>query len=194
MKKRKIAALLLAVVTLLAGCGNTSNESTENNITDTKSTQNETTSENEDTSESEPPNTTSVEIQNTEENETETNVLIAYFSRIGNIDSEHEVDAIASASVVVREDDLLGNLEYMATLLQNETGGDIHFIETAEKYPSEYDSSDDNALDIQVNLENRDNARPELATHIDNMDAYDTVFLGFPNWLAYHNLIQCTQA
>ena len=35
--------------------------------------------------------------------------------------------------------------------------------------------------------------RPELASHIQNMDDYDTIFLGFPNWLAYHNLIQCTQ-
>ena len=36
--------------------------------------------------------------------------------------------------------------------------------------------------------------RPELASHIQNMDDYDTIFLGFPNWLEYHNLIQCTQA
>ena len=27
-----------------------------------------------------------------------------------------------------------------------------------------------------------------------NMDVYDTIVLIFPNWLAYHNLIQCTQA
>lgn len=109
-------------------------------------------------------------------------VLIAYFSRIGNIDDEYPVDAIASASVVVQGDTLLGNTQYMATLIQNVTGGTLHFIETAEKYPSEYDSSDDNALDIQVNQENRDNARPALATQIEKMGDYDTVFLGFPNW------------
>lgn len=34
-----------------------------------------------------------------------------------------------------------------AKLIGQETGGDIHFIETSEKYPSEYDSSDNNALD-----------------------------------------------
>lgn len=60
--------------------------------------------------------------------------------------------------------------------------GDIHFIETSEKYPSEYDSSDNNDLDVYVNKENRENARPELATHVENMDDYDVVFLGFPNW------------
>jgi len=40
----------------------------------------------------------------------------------------------------------------------------------------------------------REKARPALVSHVENMKQYDTVFLGFPNWLAYHNLIQCTQA
>lgn len=173
MKKVKIAALMMAVFILLAGCANTSKETLENTLTDTKPSQYEMISSDANSSES--------ETQKTMEN-TETNVLIAYFSRIGNIDSEYEIDAISSASVVTYGDDLLGNMEYIATLIQNVTGGDIHFIETSEQYPSEYDSSDDNALDVRANKENRENARPELATHIDNIDTYDTVFLGFPNW------------
>lgn len=28
----------------------------------------------------------------------------------------------------------------------------------------------------------QDDARPELATQIENLDAYDTIFLGYPNW------------
>ena len=28
------------------------------------------------------------------------------------------------------------------------------------------------------------NDRPELSTHIDNLDDYDVIFLGFPNWNA----------
>lgn len=98
------------------------------------------------------------------------NILIAYFSRIGNIDSEHEIDAISSASVVTKGNDLLGNTEYMATLIQKAIGGDIPFIETSEKYPSEYDDSNDNAIDVQENKENRENARPKLATHIENLE------------------------
>ena len=27
-----------------------------------------------------------------------------------------------------------------------------------------------------------DNARPALTSHVDNMEEYDIVFLGFPNW------------
>ena len=30
--------------------------------------------------------------------------------------------------------------------------------------------------------ENNANARPELATHIENLEQYDVIFLGFPNW------------
>lgn len=155
MKKIKIAALMLTVFTLFTGCGDLS-KGTEAKVE-------------------------SFQVKNQSE-ETDDHVLIAYFSRIGNIDSEHEVDAISSASVVTQGDDLLGNMEYMAKLIQDVAGGDIHFIETSEQYPSEYDSSDDNALDVQANKENRENARPELAAHIDDINTYDTVFLGFPNW------------
>lgn len=170
MKKTKVFVLMLTLVILLAGCSNNaSTESSQDIVADTNSSQKERTSENE----------------NSAENKTQNdknNVLIAYFSRIGNIDSEHEIDAISSASVVTKGSDLLGNTEYMATLIQKAIGGDIHFIETSEKYPSEYDDSDDNALDVQANKENRENAHPELATHIENLEEYDTVFLGFPNW------------
>ena len=37
------------------------------------------------------------------------------------------------------------------------------------------------------------NSRPEISGNVENMEDYDVVFLGFPIWLAYHKLIQCTQ-
>lgn len=127
-------------------------------------------------------NTEASQSKMTNENTGDTKVLIAYFSRIGNIDSKNKVDATSSASVVTQGDNLLGNTEYIADLIKNVTGGDIHFIKTSKKYPSEYDDSDNNALDVQANKENRENARPQLATKINNIDNYDIVFLGFPNW------------
>lgn len=30
--------------------------------------------------------------------------------------------------------------------------------------------------------EQRGDARPKLATHVENMDDYDVIFLGYPNW------------
>ena len=35
--------------------------------------------------------------------------------------------------------------------------------------------------------------RPPIAGQVENMAQYDVVFIGFPIWLAYHNLIQCTK-
>lgn len=46
-----------------------------------------------------------------------------------------------------------------------------------EPYSSDYDECLDRAAD-----EKADNARPALASHVDNMEDYDIVFLGFPNW------------
>lgn len=161
MKKKKIWVLMLAMLALLAGCSSAETAQSESPLGSTP--------------------TLTEEMQPASKVEGE-KVLIAYFSRIGNIDDEYPVDAISSASVVMQGDEMLGNVQYMATLIQNETGGTLHFIETAEKYPSEYDSTDNNALDIQAEREANDNARPALATHIDNIAAYDVIFLGFPTW------------
>ena len=46
-----------------------------------------------------------------------------------------------------------------------------------EPYSSDYDQCLDRAAD-----EKAENARPALASHVDNMEDYDIVFLGFPNW------------
>lgn len=46
-----------------------------------------------------------------------------------------------------------------------------------EPYSSDYDECLDRAAD-----EKAENARPALASHVDNMEDYDIVFLGFPNW------------
>lgn len=35
--------------------------------------------------------------------------------------------------------------------------------------------------------------RPALADKDAKVEDYDVIFLGFPIWLAYHKLIQCTQ-
>lgn len=44
-----------------------------------------------------------------------------------------------------------------------------------EPYSSDYDECLDRAAD-----EKAENARPKLADHVENMEDYDVVFLGFP--------------
>lgn len=43
-------------------------------------------------------------------------------------------------------------------------------------------SSDWDACLERANQERSDNARPELIKTVGNMEGYDTVFLGYPNW------------
>ena len=70
-----------------------------------------------------------------------------------------------------------GNTEAVANFIHDEVGGDIVKIETKKIYPDDYND----LLDI-AQEEQSENARPELSTTIDNLDEYDTIFLGYPIW------------
>lgn len=110
-----------------------------------------------------------------EENEN-SNILIAYFSVPEDIDT-NGIDADSGASVVVKDEEVLGNMEYMALTIQDAIVGDLFRIETKEAYPLDHEPLVDQAAEEQD-----ENARPELATHIENPEQYDTILLGYPNW------------
>ena len=103
------------------------------------------------------------------------NILIAYFS----VPETDGVDAVAGASRVVVDGEVLGNTQYIAQLIQQQTGGDLFRIETVQKYPGSHDP----LLEFAYN-ERAEGARPELAAQMENLDSYDIVFLGYPNWNA----------
>nr|WP_294464686.1 flavodoxin [uncultured Sellimonas sp.] len=70
-----------------------------------------------------------------------------------------------------------GNTEKMAQMIQEETGGDLFQIEPAEPYTDDYDE----LLDV-AREEQDENARPELASQVENWDSYNVVFVGYPDW------------
>lgn len=105
----------------------------------------------------------------------EGNVLIAYFS----VPETDGVDAVSGASRVVVKGEVLGNNQYVAQLIQEEIGGDLFRIETVQEYPGSHNP----LLEFAYN-EKSDNARPELASQIENPESYDVIFLGYPNWNA----------
>lgn len=82
-----------------------------------------------------------------------------------------------TGKVLVLYYSLTGNTETVANFIHEEVGGDIIKLETVKTYPSNY-----NELINEAQEEQRDNARPELKTVINNIDEYDTIFLGYPNW------------
>ena len=104
-------------------------------------------------------------------------VLIAYFSRAENIELSDDVEAVSSASLNPRNGIIEGNTKLVADMIQSEIGGDVFSIQVAEPYPSEYRENVNQAEDEQDS-----DARPELKTHIDNFDEYDTIFIGYPIW------------
>ena len=106
----------------------------------------------------------------------ETNILIAYFTWAENTHVENpeavDVDAATSASVLPP-----GNTAKMAGWIQERVGGDLFSIVVTEPYSEDYDECLERAAD-----EKAVGARPELVNHVENMEDYDVIFLGFPNW------------
>lgn len=99
--------------------------------------------------------------------------LVVYFS----VPETDGVDASSGASRHVVNGKVMGNTQYVASIISEATGGDLFEIKTAHTYPASHKALIDAA---KVEIEN--NARPKLATHIKNLDDYDVVFVGFPNW------------
>lgn len=97
---------------------------------------------------------TAENIINTEETSGENRILIAYFS-------------------------WGGNTEGIAQQIQEIAGGDLFEIECVTPYSSDY-----NTVLEEAQRDQNIQARPELKTHVEDMDQYDTIILGYPNWWA----------
>lgn len=102
-------------------------------------------------------------------------ILIAYFT----VPETDGVDTVAGASRVAKDGEVLGNTEFIAKEIQKNLGGDLFAIETVQKYPGEHQE----LLDFAYEELDKD-ARPELSGQIENMDGYDVVLVGYPNWNA----------
>ena len=103
-------------------------------------------------------------------------ILIAYFTwadntQVANPD-EIDVDASTSASVLAP-----GNAAMLANWIQEKTKGTTFSIQVEDRYSSDYDACLNRASD-----EKAQNARPALISKVENIDQYDTIFLGYPNW------------
>ena len=104
-------------------------------------------------------------------------MLVAYFSYAENADLPEGVDVSSGASIQIWNDETTGNTGVVAAMIADTAGADMFSIRTAEKYPDTYDATID-----QGQEEQNEEARPELASHIENLDSYDVIFLGFPVW------------
>ena len=92
--------------------------------------------------------------------------LIVYYSRKGQNYWNGSIVDLAK-----------GNTERVAEFIRKAVGGDLFEIETVKEYSKDY-----MACTEEAKAELRENARPELKKYPDSIDAYDTIFVGYPNW------------
>ncbi len=90
-------------------------------------------------------------------------ILIAYFSHTGE---NYEVGVIEK-----------GNTRIIADMIAEETGADMFEIRTVNPYPDIYEECTDVAK-----KEQNESARPEILDPPENLDEYDTIFIGYPIW------------
>lgn len=166
---KKILSILLCACLLLSvtACGNvTESESAETGNSENESVQPDTSIQPDESVqmevEPEPTKGESVSEDNEPaETATGSNILVAYFSLTGE---QYEVGVIEK-----------GNTEIVAEMIAEATGADTFKIESTEEYPTTYDG----LLDISRKEEDDP---PEISGTVDNMDGYDTIFLGYPIW------------
>ena len=94
------------------------------------------------------------------------NILIACYSRRGNNYRNGEIVNLK-----------VGNTEMVAGKILKLTGGDTFYIETVKLYPADYHETTQVAK-----RELNENARPAIRGKVADMQKYDVIYLGYPNW------------
>lgn len=92
--------------------------------------------------------------------------LVIYFSRSGENYFGGELKNIEK-----------GNTEVIAEYIEELDGADLFKVEPAVEYPEDYMKCTELA---KKELEK--DARPEIKETLDDIDKYDTIYIGFPNW------------
>ena len=109
----------------------------------------------------------------------------------GSVSAEGQETDVAAKTLVVYFS-ATGTTKPLAEYAAEILGADIYEIVAEEPY-TEADLA--YYTGGRADQEQNDaNARPAISGSVENMDSYDTILIGYPIWLAYHNLIQCTQA
>lgn len=172
MRRWMAAALAALMVLSLAACAGNQQEEQSASAEATEQSQSASVQEEEEpaSTEQQPEEPASSTEQPSDTQES--GVLVAYFSWADNAVIDGEVDAVASPSVTAP-----GNVQQLAQWVSEQTGGDLFSIQVTEPYSSDWDACLERA-----NQERAEDARPELTASVEQLERYDTVFLGYPNW------------
>lgn len=101
--------------------------------------------------------------------------LVVYFSMPETTETEN-MSREEELSTVIIDGEVLGNTQYVAYIIAENTGADIFRIEPVTPYPLNHSELEDIAQ-----KEQSENFRPEIAGTVENIEQYDIIFFGFPN-------------
>ena len=172
MRRWMAAALAALMVLSLAACAGSQQEEQSASAEATEQSQSASVQEEEEPASTEQQPEEPASSTEQPSNAQESGVLVAYFSWADNAVIDGEVDAVASPSVTAP-----GNVQQLAQWVSERTGGDLFSIQVTEPYSSDWDACLERA-----NQERAEDARPELTASVEQLERYDTVFLGYPNW------------
>ncbi|MGE9984146.1 flavodoxin [Desulfovibrio sp. SGI.169] len=102
--------------------------------------------------------------------------LAAHAAAFANVTTAWSADA-KGGNMLILYFSHSGNTRKVAEQIHGSIGGDMLELKTVVPYPQDYDSVVD-----QAQREQKNNARPRIATEIPNLEKYDVIFIGFPNW------------
>lgn len=168
MKKKLCLLLSAALVLGLAACTSTAGKESETPTEESQTVETPTVNE---------PVSTSGKI------------LVAVISRSGENWNVGEVDPESSYAEMNWPVGTIevGNTEKLAMTIAELTGGELFDITPVTPYPDSYEEM------LTVAQEELDTeARPKIASTVENWDDYDVIFIGYPIWHGKMPRIVCT--
>ncbi len=94
------------------------------------------------------------------------NILVAFYSRA-------DENYFGGTYKYITE----GNTEKIAKMIAEKVGAELFKIEQKVPYAADY-----NTCIEQAKKDKNAGARPELASNLDNIEEYDEIYLGYPNY------------
>ena len=169
---KKLTALIMSLLMMFSLAACNSGETNTSVPSETESAEPESVQT------SEPESTPSSEPENETAGGSGSNTLVVYFSmpETTNPDESSMTEEERNSTVII-DGEVLGNTQYVAYVIQENTGADLFRIEPEVPYPTDHDTLVDQAAEEQDN-----GARPAIKDTIENFDQYDTIFVGYPNW------------
>lgn len=106
-----------------------------------------------------------------------TKSIVVYFTRAKALNIDNGVDTDSHASIQVNNQNIDGNTEIAAKMIQQQTGSDLYSIQVSKSYRTPF-----LATSLRAWLEKNLNMKPDLSNMPADLDDYDVIYLGFPIW------------